>query len=87
MEVGEAIPKDHEDHDMEEPHKPVEKILEKYSNKRKPRWDRELIQEIERYGALEVMHRERERPKPYNNYVAMLCDTTNREPSPYEEAT
>ena len=33
------------------------------------------------------MHRERKRPKPYNNYVALLCDIINKEPSTYEEAT
>ena len=27
------------------------------------------------------------RPKPYNNYVALLCDIIDREPSNYEEAT
>ena len=31
------------------------------------------------------MHRERKRPKPYNNYVALLCDIIDREPSNYEE--
>ena len=43
MEIGEAIPKDPEDHDMAEPQKPVETILEKDSHKRKPAWARELI--------------------------------------------
>ena len=31
------------------------------------------------------MHRERKRPKPYNNYVALLCDIIDREPSNYVE--
>ena len=38
MEIGEAIPKDHEDHDMAEPQESVETILEKESHKRKPTW-------------------------------------------------
>ena len=33
------------------------------------------------------MHRERKRPKPYNNNVALLCDIVDKEPSTYEEAT
>ena len=32
------------------------------------------------------MHRERKTPKPYNNYVALLCDIIYKEPSNYEEA-
>ena len=36
MEIGEANPEDHKDHDMAEPQEPVEKILEKDSQKRKP---------------------------------------------------
>ena len=87
MEIGEAIPEYHEDHDMEEPQEPVEIILKKDSHKRKPTWARELIQEAERYGAPEGMHRERKRPNPYNNYVALLCDIIDKEPSSYEEAT
>ena len=31
------------------------------------------------------MHRERKRPKPYNSYVALLCDIIDKEPSTYEE--
>ena len=32
------------------------------------------------------MHRERKRPNPYNNYVALLCDIIDKEPSTYEGA-
>ena len=38
MEIGEAIPEDHEDHDMTEPQEPVETFLEKDSHKRKSAW-------------------------------------------------
>ena len=47
------IPEDHEDHDMEEPQEPLETLHEKDSHKRKPTWERELIQYVERYGAPE----------------------------------
>ena len=71
MEIGEAISKDPEDHDMTEPQELVETFLEKDSHKRKPAWARELIREAERYGAREGIHRERKRAKPSNNYVAL----------------
>ena len=64
----------------------VETRLEKDSHKRKPTWAWELIQEAERYGASEGMHRERKRPNPCNIYVALLCDIIDKEPSNYEEA-
>ena len=66
MEIGEEIPKYHEDHDMEEPQEPVETILEKDSHKRKSTWAREPIQEAESYGAPEGVHRERKKENPYN---------------------
>ena len=50
MEIGEAIPEDHEYHDMKEPQDLVETLLKKDSHKRKQTWSRELIQEEERYG-------------------------------------
>ena len=72
---------------MIEPKDPVETFLEKESHKRKPTWARELIQEVERYGALEGIHRERKMEKPYNRNVALLCDIINIEASTSEEAT
>ena len=36
MEIGEAIPEDHEYHDMTEPQESIETFLEKDSHKRKP---------------------------------------------------
>ena len=33
------------------------------------------------------MHRERKRTRSYSNYVALLCDIIDKEPSNYEEAT
>ena len=61
MEIGEAIPEDSEDHDMIEPQELVETFLEKDSHKTKPTWVWELIQEDERYGAPEGIHRDRKR--------------------------
>ena len=72
---------------MVESQDPIETLIQKDSHKRKPTWARELIQEAERYGDPEGMHRERERTNPYNNYVALLCDIIDKEPSTYEEAT
>ena len=71
MEIGEAIPEDHEDHDMEKPQTSIETLVEKDSHKRKSAWALELVQEVERYGAPKGMHRQRKIPKPYNNYVAL----------------
>ena len=39
------------------------------------------------YSAPERLHRERKRPKPYNIYVALLCEIIGKEPSTYEEAS
>ena len=85
MEIGEAIPEDHEYHDMIEPQEPVKTILEKKSHKRKPTWEWEIIGEVERYGAPEGIHRERKMENPYNSYVALLCDIIDREPYTYED--
>ena len=85
MEIGEAILEDPEDNDMTKPQYSLETFLQKDSHKRKPTWARDLIQEVESYGSLEGMHRERKREKPYNSYVALLCDIIDREPSTYEE--
>ena len=42
---------------------------------------------MERYGALEENHRERKRTGSCSEYVALLCDFIDKEPSNYEEAT
>ena len=75
----------HEYHDMEEPLEPIEPLHENKSHRRKPTWEHELIQDAERYGAPDGIHREQKRPKPYNNYVALLCEIIDKEPSNYEE--
>ena len=84
--MEETIPEDHEDHDMAERQEPVEPLHEKNSHKRKPAWEREAIQDAEKYDALDGMHRESKRPRPYSSYAALLCDIIDKEPSNYEEA-
>ena len=85
MEIEESIPEDHVNHDMTERQELVETFLEKDSHKRKPAWERYILWEDERYGALEGIYRERKREKPYNSYVSLLCDISDKEPSTYEE--
>ena len=57
------------------------------SQKRKPAWVREIIQEAEIYGAPEGSTRTSKRSKPYSSYVALMCDLVDQEPTSYEEAT
>ena len=76
-----------EDRELEEPQEPVDPPQEKNPHKRKPAWVREAIQGVERYGALEEIHRERKRTKSCSGYVSLLCEFIDKEPSNYEEAT
>ena len=55
------------------------------SQKRKPTWVREIIQEAEKYGALEGSTRTSKRSNPYSSYVALMCDLIDQEPTSYEE--
>ena len=55
------------------------------SQKRKPAWVREIIQETKKYGAREGSTRTSKRSKPFYNYVALICDLVDQEPSSYEE--
>ena len=71
-----------EEHDMTEPQEPPTMEM---SRKRKPAWAREIIQEAERYGAPEGSTRVSKRPKTFSNYVALMCDLVDQEPSNYEE--
>ena len=70
---------------MEEPQELVDPPHEKIFYKRKPAWVQESIQGVKRYGTPEEMHRERKRTRSYSNYVALLCDIIDKEPSNYEE--
>jgi hypothetical protein len=68
-----------EDHDMVEPHKPVYSPQEVVAYKRTPAWDHKIIQDAEKYGALDGSFKERKRPRIYSNYMALL----SKEPSNY----
>ena len=84
--MEETILENLEDHDMEKPQEHVETPHKKNSHKRKPTWAQELLQDAERYGAPDGMHKERKIPKQYNNDLALLCDIINKEHSNYKEA-
>ena len=55
------------------------------SRKRKPTWVREIIWEAERYGDPEGSIRTSKRSNPYSNYVALMSDLVDQEPTNYEE--
>ena len=54
---------------MIEPQEPIEKFLEKDSHKRKPVWAWEILQEVERYGTIEGIHRDKKKEK----YTIAMC--------------
>ena len=54
------------------------------SRKRNPAWVREIIQGLEKYGALGSI-RVSKRSKPFSNYVALMCDPVDQEPTSYKE--
>jgi hypothetical protein len=72
-----------EDHDMIESQEPPQMSI---SHKRKPTWARELIQDGEKYGALEGTMRQIKKPKPFSSYMALMCDLIEKEPTRFEEA-
>ena len=56
-----------EDHDMAEPQKHEDPPKEVITYKRRPTWAREIIQDVEKYGAPNGSLRERKRPRTYSN--------------------
>jgi hypothetical protein len=76
----EEIPKDH---DMIESQEPPQMTI---SHKRTPAWVRELIQDGQKYGALEGTMRQIKKPKPFSSYMALMCDLIEKEPTCFEEA-
>jgi hypothetical protein len=56
------------------------------SHKRKPAWAMELIQDEEKYGALEGTMRQVKKPMPFSNYMALMCDLVEKEPTCFEES-
>jgi hypothetical protein len=70
-----------EDHDMIESQKPPQMTI---SHKRKPSWERELIQDGEKYGAPEGTMRQIKKPKPFSSYMDLMCDLVEKEPTCFE---
>ena len=71
------------DHGMIEPQEPPTMEI---SRKRNIAWEREIIQEAKRYGAPEGSTTISKRPKPFSNYVSLMCDLVDQETTNYEEA-
>ena len=78
--LDEEIP---EDHDIIESQEPPQMMI---SHKRKLAWERELIQDGEKYGALEGTMRQVKKPNPFSSYMALMCDLLEKEPTCFEEA-
>jgi hypothetical protein len=72
-----------EDHDITEVQEPPQMTC---SHKRKPAWERELIQDVEKYGVPEGTTRQVKRPKPFSSYMALMCNLLDEEPTCFEEA-
>ena len=70
---------------MMEPQKPIDSPTEVITYQRKPSWTRELIQDAEKYGAPNKIFKEREKHRFYSNYVALVSNIIDAEPSNYEE--
>ena len=71
-----------EDHDMLEPQEPP--TMDIY-RKRKLVFVRQIIQEVEKYGDPKGSRRPSKRSKPCSNYVALMCDLVDQEPTSYKE--
>jgi hypothetical protein len=72
-----------EDHGIVEFQEPPQMTI---SHKRNPAWDRELIQDGEKYGVPEGTTRQVNRPKPFSSYMALMCDLLEKEPICFEES-
>ena len=72
-----------EDHDITKVQEPPQMT---FSHKRKPTWEKELIQDGEKYGVPEGTTRQVKRPKPFFSYTALMCNLFDEEPRCFEEA-
>ena len=68
---------------MVDPQEPIETPHETISTRRRPSWACDIIQEAERYGSREG----RKRLKIHSNYVALMCNLVDEEPTCFEEAS
>jgi hypothetical protein len=72
-----------EDRDIIESQEPPQMMI---SHKRNPAWARELIQDGEKYGAPEGTMRQVKKPNPFSNYMDLMCDLLEKDPTYFEEA-
>jgi hypothetical protein len=72
-----------EEHDIIESQEPPQMTI---SHKRKPAWEREFIQDGEKYGAPKGTMRHIKKAKPFSSYMALMCDLIEKEPTCFEEA-
>jgi hypothetical protein len=72
-----------EDDDITEVQEPPQMT---FSHKRKHAWERELIQDGEKYGVPEGTTRQVKRPNPFSSYTTLMCNLLDEEPTCFEEA-
>ena len=68
---------------MTEPQEAIETPHETISTRKISAWDHDIIQEVERYGAQEG----RKILRLYSNYVALMCNLVDEEPTCFEKAS
>ena len=68
---------------MEEPKKPEDPPWEIVTYKIRPSWAHEIIQDVEKYGALDEFFREIKIPQTYSSYMALLSNIIDVGPSSY----
>ena len=78
--LEEPIPKEQ---DREKPQRPMEMPQEMISHKRRPYWDRDVVQGVEKYGLIEG----RKRSRIYSSYVSLMCNRVDAVPMCFEEVT
>ena len=64
-----------EEHHMLDPQEPLHMNI---SHKRNPTWAHDIIQEVERYVALEGSSRQSKKSNPFPSYVALMCDLVDK---------
>jgi hypothetical protein len=86
---NDIVPKEYvlKDHDMAEPQRPADPPREMITNKRRPAWDQNIIQDAEKYGAPDGTFKESKKRRPYSSYMALLSDIIDAKPTCYKEAT
>jgi hypothetical protein len=68
-----------------EPVEVLEITLEEPPTKRKTRWLKEIMQEVERITTLKGTFRERKKPHRFGGYVALMSNISDTEPYSFEE--